>query len=68
MFDVAYCNSEECTKKEECYRYKAKPEGWKVPIDFSKICIKIDKINIDLNSFEWFIQWQNTENQIIKQS
>lgn len=37
MPDISMCMNEECTQKETCYRYKAKPSNWQSYADFKQV-------------------------------
>lgn len=44
MTDITMCMNEKCTRKEECYRFKAKPdELWQSYAIFNPVCNKDGK-------------------------
>ena len=36
MPDISMCNNIQCTLKEVCYRFKAKPSDWQTYADFKQ--------------------------------
>ena len=48
MADITKCNSEQCSRKETCYRYLAEDSQWQSWAEFETIC------NED-NGFEEYI-------------
>jgi hypothetical protein len=58
MPDICMCKNEKCPKKEECYRYMAKPSEWQSYIEFKNICN-------EENNYQWF--WQMENKPIVKE-
>lgn len=40
MPDITMCLTRTCLKKEECYRYKAKPDRYQSYANFTELCAK----------------------------
>lgn len=49
MADITMCASENCPRKQECYRTTAKPDNWQSWSDFGSVCN-------EKNCFEYLIK------------